>query len=129
MFIKFIGIDYELKKEKLDEINQAQVELFESEEDEDSLSPEQAESLGIPLPRDNKRRKTKFLLKKEDYNRVEYIYYVKKHLIEEFYSDQDSNTVLKLETGELITVKESTKEVAEKLRSNIFIRIFTKIFK
>lgn len=129
MFIEFTGVDYELKQEKLDEINQAQVELFESEDDEDGLTPEQAESLGIALPSDNNRKQTKFLLKHEDYNRVEYNYYVKKHLVEEFYSGQDNDTILKLETGELITVKESTKEVAEKLRSNIFIRIFTKIFK
>lgn len=112
MYIEFTGIDYELREEKAEEIKQAQIELFE-DDDEDGLTPDLAESLGIELP--ESKRKRSFLLKEEDYVRVEYEYFVRKDLVNEFYTNQDKDTVLKLETGELVTVKESIKETYDKL--------------
>lgn len=120
MYIEFTGIDYELREEKAEEIKQAQIDLFEGieyEEDE-GLTFEQAERMGIPLPEENNnggKRKTSFLLKEEDYVRVEYEYFVRKDLVNEFYTNQDKDTVLKLETGELVTVKENIKETHDKL--------------
>lgn len=113
MYIEFTGIDYELREEKAKEIKQAQIDLFEEQEEEYSLSPDLAESLGIELPKS--KRKTSFLLKEEDYVRVEYEYFVRKDLVHEFYTNQDKDTVLKLETGELVTVKENIKETYDKL--------------
>ena len=108
MFVQLTAVEYRLKKEKQDEINETQKALYEEDENQELF-----EDLGIKT----NKPKESFLLLEEDYDRTLYNHVFLAALVEEVYEDFRGDTNIVLANGNRVVTEESTHNILEKINN------------